>query len=303
MAHSVLQSNSAGARSYVAQKSRRDGADDTEVDRYWVEWIGVGVVGGLWAWYTWFFAFECECSQTFRQSKADGFQYISQLIRYLVGAKLMSSKYETLLPFLPPRPTWSDQESPRIPQFILLIVCRGPGNGKCSGKSTRWGLGNAEQDPSSICWCAAVQLSVTDGDVQSEPFLLCRWEMLTSRTCYLQGLFNVCFLPKPAEVLMIAASIMIRVVIASGQFMAEVPTNEQGYPSSTVSQYTLEWLNWSQLGGYDWTWEEKQRCISICTDALYQIVSHHHPIKYQADIKGWGKQSTMSNEWRGNTDK
>lgn len=55
-----------------------------------------------------------------------------------------------------------------------------------------------------------------------------------------------------------SASIMIRVLIASGQFMAEVPTNEQGYPSST-------------LGGYDWTWEEKQRCISICTDALYQI--------------------------------
>jgi hypothetical protein len=56
-----------------------------------------------------------------------------------------------------------------------------------------------------------------------------------SRTCYLLGLFNVCFLPKLAEVLMIAASIMIRVLIASGQFMAEVPTNEQGYPSSTVS--------------------------------------------------------------------
>jgi len=27
---------------------------------------------------------------------------------------------------------------------------------------------------------------------------------------------------------------MIRVLIASGQFMAEVPTNEQGYPASTV---------------------------------------------------------------------
>jgi len=55
-----------------------------------------------------------------------------------------------------------------------------------------------------------------------------------------------------------SASIMIRVLIASGQFMAEVPTNEQGYPAST-------------LGGFDWTWDEKQRCVSICTDALYQI--------------------------------
>lgn len=39
--------------------------------------------------------------------------------------------------------------------------------------------------------------------------------------------------------LMIAASIMIRVLIASGQFMAEVPTNEQGYPASTVSDQSL----------------------------------------------------------------
>jgi len=50
-----------------------------------------------------------------------------------------------------------------------------------------------------------------------------------------------------------------------------------------------------QLGGYDWTWEEKQRCISICTDALYQIVSHLIP-EHLADIQGWGKLAPMSNE-------
>lgn len=33
----------------------------------------------------------------------------------------------------------------------------------------------------------------------------------------------------------LAASIMIRVLIAAAQFMAEVPTNEQGYPNTTVS--------------------------------------------------------------------
>lgn len=32
-----------------------------------------------------------------------------------------------------------------------------------------------------------------------------------------------------------AASIMIRVLIASAQFLAEVPVNEQGYPNTTVS--------------------------------------------------------------------
>jgi hypothetical protein len=37
------------------------------------------------------------------------------------------------------------------------------------------------------------------------------------------------------EELIIAASIMVRVLIAAGQLMAEVPTNEQGYPASTVS--------------------------------------------------------------------
>jgi hypothetical protein len=60
-------------------------------------------------------------------------------------------------------------------------------------------------------------------------------EILIKRTYYLLGSFNVCFSPKLTEMLIIAASIMIRVLIASGQFMAEVPTNEQGYPASTVS--------------------------------------------------------------------
>lgn len=37
------------------------------------------------------------------------------------------------------------------------------------------------------------------------------------------------------ELNVVAASIMIRVLIAGAQFLAEVPTNEQGYPATTVS--------------------------------------------------------------------
>lgn len=48
--------------------------------------------------------------------------------------------------------------------------------------------------------------------------------------------------PKLIQLLMIAASIMIRVLIASGQFMAEVPSNEQGYPASTVNCHCLNGL-------------------------------------------------------------
>lgn len=67
---------------------------------------------------------------------------------------------------------------------------------------------------------------------------------------------------------------MIRVLIASAQFMAEVPTNEQGYPTTTVSNYLhcTEPSPTAQLGGSGWTWTEKQRQVGICTDALYQIV-------------------------------
>ncbi|RXK39229.1 hypothetical protein M231_03449 [Tremella mesenterica] len=54
------------------------------------------------------------------------------------------------------------------------------------------------------------------------------------------------------------ASVMLRVLVATGQFLAEVPTNEQGYPSDT-------------LGGCGWTWETKKKEVGCCVDALYQI--------------------------------
>jgi hypothetical protein len=68
---------------------------------------------------------------------------------------------------------------------------------------------------------------------------------------------------------------MIRVLIASGQFLAEVPTIEQGYPSST-------------LGGCGWTWGEKQRIVSICSDALYQVVGHCGLMMLRLTSQGWG---------------
>ena len=55
--------------------------------------------------------------------------------------------------------------------------------------------------------------------------------------------------------------------------MAEIPTNEQGYPSQTVS--SLPRSADAQLGGCGWTWDTKQREIATLTDCLYQI--------------GWGK--------------
>ena len=54
------------------------------------------------------------------------------------------------------------------------------------------------------------------------------------------------------------ASSFLRVVIATAMFLAEVPTNEQGYPYDTV-------------GGHGWTWEVKQREVGVCIDALYQL--------------------------------
>ncbi|WVQ82735.1 hypothetical protein IAT38_004867 [Cryptococcus sp. DSM 104549] len=54
------------------------------------------------------------------------------------------------------------------------------------------------------------------------------------------------------------ASILLRVLVATAQLLAEVPCNEQGYPSDTP-------------GGYGWTWETKRKEIEICTEALYQV--------------------------------
>lgn len=76
---------------------------------------------------------------------------------------------------------------------------------------------------------------------------------------------------------------MVRVLIASGQFLAEVPTNEQGYPVAT-------------LGGCGWTWEEKQRVVSVCSDALYQIVSASvSSVKCELTNEGWGELYHLRN--------
>lgn len=55
-------------------------------------------------------------------------------------------------------------------------------------------------------------------------------------------------------------SMLIRVLLASAQFLAEVPTNEQGYPNNT-------------RGGVDWTWDNKQAEVGCCIKALHQLVS------------------------------
>lgn len=55
--------------------------------------------------------------------------------------------------------------------------------------------------------------------------------------------------PRFVEVLISAASIMIRVLIGSGQFMAEIPTNEQRYTWSTACWHSCNGLNRLQLGG------------------------------------------------------
>ncbi|KAK8866084.1 hypothetical protein IAR55_001235 [Kwoniella newhampshirensis] len=60
--------------------------------------------------------------------------------------------------------------------------------------------------------------------------------------------------------LMQTASIFIRMLMATSQLLAEVPTVEQGYPSNTP-------------GGHGWTWEVKQKEVNVCIDGLYQVVT------------------------------
>ncbi|WVF70282.1 hypothetical protein IAT40_005071 [Kwoniella sp. CBS 6097] len=55
-----------------------------------------------------------------------------------------------------------------------------------------------------------------------------------------------------------SASILLRALMATVQLLAEVPTNEQGYPSWTP-------------GGKGWTWEAKQREVNCCCEALHQL--------------------------------
>nr|XP_018267342.1 uncharacterized protein I303_01328 [Kwoniella dejecticola CBS 10117]OBR89500.1 hypothetical protein I303_01328 [Kwoniella dejecticola CBS 10117] len=55
-----------------------------------------------------------------------------------------------------------------------------------------------------------------------------------------------------------SASILLRVLMSMAQLLSEVPTNEQGYPSSTP-------------GGYGWTWETKQKSVDTCLEALHQV--------------------------------
>ncbi|OCF37656.1 hypothetical protein I316_00783 [Kwoniella heveanensis BCC8398] len=55
-----------------------------------------------------------------------------------------------------------------------------------------------------------------------------------------------------------SASILLRALMAIVQLLAEVPTNEQGYPSWTP-------------GGRGWTWEAKQREVNCCCEALHQL--------------------------------
>ncbi|KAL7419256.1 hypothetical protein Q5752_006093 [Cryptotrichosporon argae] len=54
------------------------------------------------------------------------------------------------------------------------------------------------------------------------------------------------------------SAVFMRNLIATSQFLAEVPTNEQGYPDATP-------------GGTGWTWAAKQKEVNICIDALYQL--------------------------------
>ncbi|ORX37389.1 hypothetical protein BD324DRAFT_625966 [Kockovaella imperatae] len=58
--------------------------------------------------------------------------------------------------------------------------------------------------------------------------------------------------------LMQTASTFLRVLIATILFMAEVPCNEQGYPTNT-------------LGGFGWTWRAKKEEVGTCVEAMYQL--------------------------------
>ncbi|ODO05842.1 hypothetical protein I350_04903 [Cryptococcus amylolentus CBS 6273] len=53
------------------------------------------------------------------------------------------------------------------------------------------------------------------------------------------------------------ASVLLRVLVSLSKLLAETPTNEEGYPSSTP-------------GGRGWTWKVKQREVGICVQALHQ---------------------------------
>ncbi|ODN77866.1 hypothetical protein L202_04980 [Cryptococcus amylolentus CBS 6039] len=58
--------------------------------------------------------------------------------------------------------------------------------------------------------------------------------------------------------IMQTATLILRVLIFTTKFLCGVPTNEQGYPTST-------------RGGRDWTWARKQEEVGHCVEALYQI--------------------------------
>lgn len=60
--------------------------------------------------------------------------------------------------------------------------------------------------------------------------------------------------------MMQGACMMLRMVLSMSQFLAEIPTNEQGYPMTSP-------------GGNGWTWETKQRDIEVCVETLHQMVS------------------------------
>ncbi|WVQ77101.1 hypothetical protein IAR50_006784 [Cryptococcus sp. DSM 104548] len=58
--------------------------------------------------------------------------------------------------------------------------------------------------------------------------------------------------------IMQTATLILRVLIFTTKFLSGVPTNEQGYPTST-------------RGGYGWTWARKQEEVGYCVEALYQV--------------------------------
>ncbi|WVQ62006.1 uncharacterized protein L199_000139 [Kwoniella botswanensis] len=55
-----------------------------------------------------------------------------------------------------------------------------------------------------------------------------------------------------------SAAVLLRVLLATAQLLAEIPTNEQGYPDHTP-------------GGHGWTWEAKQKKMDVCLEALHQV--------------------------------
>ncbi|WWC99868.1 hypothetical protein V866_006777 [Kwoniella sp. B9012] len=55
-----------------------------------------------------------------------------------------------------------------------------------------------------------------------------------------------------------SAAVLLRVLLATAQLLAEIPTNEQGYPDHTP-------------GGHGWTWEAKQKEMDVCLEALHQV--------------------------------